>query len=107
MFIEASRNGNEVPSIFLIHHDYHTQESHEAVNKMFYVRKTTIYSSNDPLFCAFTVGGLPSTLVLNTEHAAESIRHLYKKMDPSSQECHILMSGIFERQTKSDHSTVS
>ena len=26
-----------------------------------------------------------------------------RKIDPSSQECHILMSGVFERQTKSDH----
>jgi len=33
-------------------------------------------------YCAFTVDGLPPTLVLNTEHAAESVRHLCNKNGP-------------------------
>ena len=55
-------------------------------------------------YCAFVRGGLLSTLVLNTEHAPENQYDSFvKKIDRSSQACHLLMSGVFERQTKSDH----
>ena len=54
-------------------------------------------------YCAFTVGGLPSTLVLILSKPLNQYDTFVRKMDPSSQECHILMSGVFERQTKSDH----
>ena len=70
---------------------------------MFYVRKTTIYSSNDPLFALSRWVAYHRRLYLILSMPLNQYDTFVRKMDPSSQECHILMSGVFERQTKSDH----